>query len=127
MPDVVAMTNKGLEITTGRIKGIGTEPKYIGWGTGTTPAAVTDTTLQASAAEARTNGTSSQETTNTEKDTYQVVGTITCIGAPKAITEVGLFDAAAAGNMAIRSTFDPINVSVGDSVQFTIKEVYDQA
>lgn len=127
MPDVVTVTNTGLGITTNRIKGAGTEPKYVAWGTGTTAAEATDTALETAGAEARTDGTSTQQTTNTTNDTYQVVGVITCTGTNKAITEVGLFDASSAGNLFLRGTFDAINVNVGDSVQFTIKAVYDQA
>jgi hypothetical protein len=56
-----------------------------------------------------------------------VVGTITCTGAGKAITEVGLFDASTNGIMFARVTFSAINVSVGDSIQFTLNTVLDQA
>lgn len=126
MPDVAVVTNKGLDIITSRLKGLGNEPKYIGWGTGTTPASKTDTVLQNPASESRVNGTSSQETINVENDTYQVVGILTCAGAPKSITEIGLFDAAANGNMFMRCTFDPIPLAVGDSIQFIINNVASQ-
>lgn len=127
MADVVKVVNGGLDILTNRIKGSGTEPKYIGWGTGTTAAAVTDTALETARAEARTDGTSTQQTTNTTNDTYRVVGTITCATTAAAITEVGLSDASTSGNLFLRGTFDVINVSVGDSIQFTINSVFDQA
>jgi len=127
MADVTTVTNAGLAITTNRVKGSGTEPKYVAWGTGTTAPSVTQTALITAAAEASTDGTSTQETTTTTSDTYQVVGTIVCTGSAKAITEVGLFDASTDGNMFMRGTFSAINVSVGDGVQFTIKTVYDQA
>jgi hypothetical protein len=127
MADVAVVSNKGLEITTNRIKGAGEEPKYIGWGIGTTPAAAGDTALESAGAEARTNGTSSQETTNTTNDTYRVVGSIACAGSAKAITEVALFDAAVAGNLFLRGTFSPINVNAGDAITFTVDTVYNQA
>lgn len=128
MADSVLITNKGLEITTDRIKGVGgTEPKYIHWGIGTTEPVATDTALESAGAEDRTEGTSTQQTTNTTKDTYQVVGTITCTGAGKAITEAGLFDASTSGNLYVRGTFSEINVNVGDSIQFSVKVVYDQS
>ncbi len=123
MADVMLVTNKGLEIVNDRILGTGTEPKFIAWGTGTTAPAATQTALVTAGTEARTSGTSSKVTTATTNDTYQVVGTIVCAGAAKAITEVGLFDALTSGNMFVRGTFDPINLSVGDSIQFTIKNV----
>ena len=76
--------------------------------------------------EARTVGTGSQATTNTTNDTYQVVGTITCASSGAAITEVGLFDALTSGNLFLRGTFSAINLNVADSIEFTIKTVYDQ-
>ncbi len=39
------VTNAGRDIVTNRIKGLGTEPLNIGWGTGAGTAAVADTTL----------------------------------------------------------------------------------
>lgn len=125
--DVVTITNAGLGIITNRIKGSGTSPDYVHWGTGTTAAAVGDTALQTARAEARTQGTMTQQTTNTSNDTYQLVGTITAAGTTAAITEAGLFDASTNGNMLLRGTFDAINLQVGDGIQFTIKTVFDQA
>jgi hypothetical protein len=127
MPDTVVVTNTGLGITTNRIKGSGTEPNYVHWGTGATAAAEANTALQTPRAEARVAGTSTQQTTTTTNDTYQVIGTLTAASTSAAITEAGLFDAATSGNLYLRATFDPINVSVGDSIQFTIRVVYDQA
>jgi hypothetical protein len=121
------LTNAGLAIITNRIKGAGTEPNYVHWGTGTTAAAVTDTTLETAGAESRTSGTSTRVTTTATNDTYQVVGTITCTGSGKAITEMGLFDASTDGNLFTRHTFSAINVAVGDSIQFTAKTVYANA
>jgi len=127
MVDVVVVTNNGLAITTNRIKGSGTEPNWVHWGTGVTVAAEANTALVTPRAEARVSGTSTQQTTNTTSDTYQVIGTLTAASTSAAITEAGLFDASTSGNLYLRATFDPINVSVGDSIQFTIKVVYDQA
>lgn len=126
MADVVVVTDIGMGIVTNRIKGAGTEPNNIGWGTGATAAAVGNTALETARAEARTVGTSTREQTNVANDTYQVVGTITASGSSAAITEVGLFDASTAGNLFLRGTFSAINVSVGDSIEFTIKSVFDQ-
>jgi hypothetical protein len=123
---VAMKVNSGMAITTNRVKGQGTEPKYLGWGTGTTPPVATNTGLQTPAAEARTNGTSSITTTNAANDTYKVDGLIICAGAGKTITEVATFDAAAAGNMDVRVTFDGIPLAVGDGINFTISTVYDQ-
>lgn len=128
MADVAKVVNVGLKMITALLKGAGaTEPKHIGWGTGTTAADPANTGLETAGAEARTAGTSSQQTTNTTDDTYRVVGTIACAGTAKAITEVALFDSAVGGIMLMRATFSAINVNVGESIQFTIDNVFDQA
>jgi len=97
-----------------------TKPTYIGWGTGTTAAAATDTGLQTPAAEARTNGTATQQTTTVAGDTFQVVGTITCAGAGKTISEAALFDASTSGNCYVHGVFTGIALDVGDSIAFTV-------
>lgn len=126
MADVIKMLDAGLAILTNLIKGSGTEPKYVAWGTGTTAATVTDTSLETASGEDRTSGTTTRQTTNTSNDTYRVVGTITSLSG-QAITEVGLLDADTAGNMFMRATFDAINLNTSDSIQFTINTVFDQA
>lgn len=112
-------TNAGKAITTNRIKGSGTEPSYVAWGTGAGTAAITDTSLFTESAEARAVGTSTQQTTTVTNDTYRVVGTLTA-SAGRAITNAGLFDAVSAGNMFVKGDFATVNLSTGDSIQFTI-------
>ena len=114
-------TNSGKALVTNRLKGGGTEPKYIAWGTGAGTAAATDTTLFTEASESRVAGTSTQETTTTTSDTYQVVGTMTVAGSGKTITNVGLFDASTSGNLLMKSDFTGIALNVGESIQFTQK------
>ena len=118
------LVNAGKAITTNRIKGAGTEPLHVAWGTGAGTAAATDTTLFTEATEARAAGTSTQQTTTVTNDTYQVIGTITCAGAGKTITNAGLFDAATSGNLFVKGDFTGIALNVGDSIQFTIKVQY---
>lgn len=117
------VVNGGLAITTNRILGGGTEPKFVAWGTGAGTTAKTDTTLFTEAAEARTSGASTQQTTTTTNDTYQVVGTITSLSV-QTITNAGLFDAAAAGNLYLKGDFSGLPLSIGDSIQFTFKAQY---
>lgn len=122
------ITNKGKEISARRLKGEGTEPKYIAWGTddGTIlPLAITNTELGAAASETRATGTTSIVTTTTTNDTYRVVGTLTA-SAPRAIKEVGLYDALTSGNLFLRGTFAVINLEAGDSIQFTIDTQYKE-
>lgn len=115
-------TNAGAAIVTNRMIQAGTAPKNIGWGTGTTAAAVTDTALVTEAAPTtsggRTVGTESRTTVTNANDNYQVTGSVTAAGT-LAITEAGLFDAVTAGNCLIRSVFTAVNVVSGDSISFT--------
>jgi hypothetical protein len=116
------VVDTGLAIISNRIKGVGDEPNHIGWGVGTAEASTSDTTLGSASVEARTEGTSTVTNSGgTTGDTYRVVGVIENTVAAKAITEVALFDAATSGNMFTRSNFAPINVEVGDSVEFDLK------
>lgn len=126
MADVVYVVDKGMDLVTALL--VASNIKYIGWGTGgNTAATTTDTALGTAAAESRTSGTQTQQTTSTTNDTYQVVGTITCTGSGKTIDEVGIFDASTSGNMYLHATFDDISVAVNDSIQFTLKAQYNQA
>lgn len=99
-----------------------TRPTYIGWGTGSTAAAATDTGLETASAEARTNGTPTQQTTTVTGDTFQVVGTITS-SSSQTISEAILNDASTAGNTYVRGVFTGIALGNGDSIAFTIKIV----
>lgn len=120
------LTNGGKAITTNRLKGAGTEPLYVAVGVGATGAARTavaaDTALS-TAVESRVAGTSTQQTTTSTSDTYQVVGTVTAT-ATRAVDEAGLFDASTAGNMYLSATFPVVNLSSGDSIQATLKVQY---
>ena len=118
MATVVTTVGKG--IITDRIIGNGTEPKYVAWGTGTTGAVAADTALETPSAEARTSGTSSQATTTSADDTYQVVGTITSASG-QTISEAGLFDASTSGNMLMRGDFTGVALLTGESIAFTMK------
>ena len=126
MADTGKVTNIGLGIITALLAS--SANKHVHWGTGTTAAAPTQTALVTpSSDETRASGTQTQVTTSVANDTYQVVATLTCASAAKAITEVGVFSAATGGSMYSRNAFDAINLAVGDSIQFTIKSQYTQA
>lgn len=113
------LVNTGKAIVTNRIKGAGTEPTYVGWGTGAGTTAATDTTLFTETGS-RVSGTSTQQTTSTTNDSYQVVATQTA-GSSLAITNAGLFDASTSGNLFAKGDFSTINLNSGDSIQFTFK------
>ena len=121
----------GLDITTNRVKGLGTEPVNVGWGTGAGTTLRTDTTLFTEALVTllagttdHTAGTSSRITTTTTNDTYQVTATRTATGAGT-VTNAGLWDAASGGNLFLKGDFTGIGLVSGDSIAFTIKCVYD--
>lgn len=115
-------TNAGAAIVTNRMIQAGTAPKYIGWGTGATAAAVGDTALGTEAApttsSGRTSGTEGRTTITNTNDNYQVVGTVTAVST-LTIAEAALFDAVTAGNCLIRSVFTGVGVVSGDSIAFT--------
>ena len=113
------LVNAGKAIVTNRIKGSGTEPSYVAYGTGAGTTGATDTTLFTETGT-RQAGTSTQQTTSVTNDTYQVVGTQTA-GGTLAITNAGLFDASTSGNLFVKGDFTTINLSSGDSIQFTFK------
>ena len=120
------LTDGGKAIVTNRMVGSGTEPKYIGWGTGAGTAAAADTTLfteklvdlSTSAGTDHTTGTSSRTTTTVTNDTYTVTGTRTATGAGT-VTNAGLFDAASGGNLFVKGDFTGIGLASGDSIAFT--------
>lgn len=87
--------------------------KYHASGTGTTAEAIGDTALVTEVAT-REAGTQ----TEASATVYQTVATITYAGT-FAITEHGIFSAAAVGTLLDRSVFSAINVTSGDSIQFT--------
>jgi len=96
---------------------------YIAVGTGTTAAAVTDTTLETEITDsgmARAQGTNTLVTTDTTNDTLQCVKQFTVTGA-KAVTESGVLNAASAGSLLARQVFSAINVTNGDTLQITWK------
>lgn len=116
-------------LTDGLVGGSVTEPKYIAWGTGAGTAAATDTTLFTQALVDLTAGTSdhtlgssSQVTTTTTNDTYQLTGTRTATGTGT-VTNAGLWDAASAGNLFLKGDFTGIGLVSGDSIAFTFKAI----
>ena len=114
------LVNTGKAIVTNYLNGgAATQPKYIGWGTGAGTTGATDTTLFTEVTP-RVSGTTSQVTTSTTNDTFQVVGTQTA-GTSETITNAGLFDQSTSGNLFVKGDFSGIPLNNGDSIQFTFK------
>lgn len=87
---------------------------YLGWGTGTTAAAATDTALQTELTTgtlpgyARQAATNVLATVNFTDDTVKCTATLSGAalgGGTLAITEVGLFDSLTGGNMYAHAVF----------------------
>jgi len=83
---------------------------------GTGAEAVGDTALSTGFVEARTTGTQAE---GASANIYQTVSTHVFAATGAAITEHGLFSSSDGGTLWDRSLFAPINVSSGDSIQFT--------
>src|SRR5690606_126223 len=114
------VTDSGLANITAAWNAYASRARYIGWGVGSGQT-VSSTQLANTTGitEPRVAGTTSQTTTNTTNDTYQIVGTLTAAGT-RAITEVGAFDDPTAGVMCVYGDFPVINLASGDSIAFTI-------
>jgi hypothetical protein len=122
------LTAAGLANLTSAWAAYASLPKFLQWGTGSGAAKTANAVTTTGTTEARTTGTVSQQTTTYTNDTYQVAGTITSAEVSTlAVTEVGVFDAAGTGspptggNMDIYGDFAVINLSDGDSINFTVK------
>ena len=117
------ITNAGFAGQASRCNGDGAEAAftYIAVGTGTTAAAVGDTTLETETAASglsRAAGTASRKTTDVTNDTASLTKTFTVTGTV-AVTESGVLNAAAAGTLLSRQVFSAVNVINGDSLQIT--------
>lgn len=84
-------------------------------GTGTTAAAVGDTTLQTAVASSRVTLTSTTVTTNS----VAYVATFPAGTGTGALTEAGIFNAASAGTMLCRTVFSVINKGAADTLGIT--------
>jgi hypothetical protein len=118
MATLLVTTGKAI-VTNYLNGGAATQPKYVAWGTGAGTTGATDTTLFTEVTP-RVSGTTSQVTTSTTNDTFQVVGTQTA-GTSETITNAGLFDASTSGNLFVKGDFTGIPLNTSDSIQFTFK------
>lgn len=118
------VTDAGKAAVAGLINGVITDFfDYIALGTGTTAAAAGDTTLgteTSASGLARAASTNSRVTTDVSNDTAQLSKAFSSL-ATAAITESGVFSAAAAGTLLARQVFSAINVVSGDELTITWK------
>lgn len=113
---------KNLVVTTGKTfiasRIVGVASTVMGWmelGTGTTAAAVGDTTLQTVISGSRTALTSGTAATNVV--TY--VASFPAGTGTGAVTEAGVFNAASAGTMLCRTVFAVVNKGAADAMSIT--------
>jgi len=124
--------NKGLEVVMDLAGGLANYVAftYLMVGTSTTAAAVTDTALGSETTTsglARVSVTPTLTDTTTTKDTLQLTNTFTVTGSVT-VGEVGIGNAAAAGQLLIRSVLSPTKaLTSGDSYTLTIQHVQARA
>lgn len=113
---------KNLVVTTGKTfiasRIVGVASTVMGWmelGTGTTAAAVGDTTLQTVISGSRVTLTSGTAATNVV--TY--VASFPAGTGTGAVTEAGVFNAASAGTMLCRTVFAVVNKGAADAMSIT--------
>lgn len=119
------VVNAGKAEVAGLVNGATTGAfSYLAIGTGTTAAAVGNTILEAeitTGGGARAQDASpTRETVTVPNDTAVLDYEWTFTGA-FAVTESGVFDAAAAGNLLARQVFAAINVVATDKLEITWK------
>jgi hypothetical protein len=109
------VVNSGRDWIAGLIGGTAGTMTHMAVGDGVTGESLTDTALDPTATElARVTITPS-----TLNNTTTFVATFVAGVATGAITEAGIFDAASAGNMLSRTTFDVVNIGSSDSMSIT--------
>jgi hypothetical protein len=113
---------KNLVVTSGKTfiasRIVGVSANVMGWmelGTGTTAAAVGDTTLQTAISGSRVALTSGTSSTNVV--TY--VASFPAGTGTGAVTEAGTFNASSAGTMLCRTVFSVVNKGASDTMSIT--------
>ncbi len=106
----------GLNYIASRMKdATATAMTHMAVGTGSTAAALGDTTLGTEVGASRTALTSTTVSTNT----IQYACTFGAGVGTGALTEAGVFNASSAGTMLCRTVFSAINKAAGDSLTIT--------
>lgn len=130
MANAATATFPGRSLLWGRMRGLGTEAKNVKWGTSaTTASANSDVAMFAPATETGAAGTSTMVSTTQLADTYQVVGTLTCLVGAKTITEAVLSDTitlAPTTTVAASMTAAQTTVSLGAASGITTGRYYRQ-
>lgn len=119
--------NLGLKAIVGLAGNIDSQTAftYLAAGIGTTAAAAADTALESEIVDsglARASVTPTSETTTATDDTLQLVKAWTVSGT-KAVTEIGILNAASTGVLLGHQVFSALNVVSGDTLTVTYQVV----
>lgn len=119
--------NLGLKAIVGLAGNIDSQTAftYLASGIGTTAAAAADTALESEIVDsglARASVTPTSETTTATDDTLQLVKAWTVSGT-KAVTEIGILNAASTGVLLGHQVFSALNVVSGDTLTVTYQVV----
>ena len=113
------VVNGGLQLLAAHLAGqVTNNLSHIAVGTGTAPAAGTQTALSAELSRIAF-GSASMATTTVANDSVMFAATFNPGVATGAITETGLFNAATDGSMFSRTVFDVINKGPADTLTIT--------
>ncbi len=120
--------NLGLKAIVGLAGNIDTQVAftYLAAGIGTTAAAATDTALESEIVDsglARASVTPTSEQTTATDDTLQLVKAWSVTGT-KAVTEIGILNAASSGVLLGHQVFSALNVVSGDTLTVTYQVVF---
>lgn len=122
------ITNAGLAAIADLIGGVTPIAAfdYIAVGTGTTAAAAGDTTLETEITDsglARAQDASPTRSTTTQTNDTLEINYSWSVTGTKAVTEMGLLNAASSGTLVGRNVFAAVNVANGDTLNGTYKIV----
>lgn len=119
------VTNQGKAIVAARLKGTGSEPLYVGFGTGgaSRTANAADTSSSITQSGSRVLGTSTIVTTTVTNDTHRVSATFTnSTGSSLTINEIMLFDASTSGNSSVSAVTAGSVLNANDSLTAIISQ-----
>jgi len=119
--------NLGIKAIVGLAGNVDTQTAftYLAAGIGTTAADATDTALESEIVDsglARASVTPTSETTTVTDDTLQLVKAWTVSGT-KAVTEIGILNAASTGVLLGHQVFSALNVVANDTLTVTYQVV----
>ena len=112
------VVNKGLEYIASRMKDASKSVmSHMGWGSGTTAAAASQTDLVTLLGSREALDSTTISGSNNEKVVY--VSAFEAGDATGAVTEAGIFNAASGGDILCRTVFSVVNKAADDTMSIT--------